>query len=242
VKFTPKGGKVNISITSSEQEQDKVLYTLVVADTGIGISPEFMKVLFEPFAQEHPSSSIDSVGTGLGLAIVKNIVKMIGGTIDVVSKVNEGTTFTVKASFMKSNPPKKTIEEKDLNNKTVLLCEDNQMNMDITSKILQHRGILVIKARDGQEGISLFMASRLFSIDAILMDIRMPNVDGLEAARKIRELQRADAKEVPIIALSANAFDEDILKSKEAGMNDHLSKPIEPEEVYKALEKYIKER
>ena len=208
------------------------------------MSQEFQKEMFNPFAREHDDSNTVE-GTGLGLAITKNILDLMGGDIKVISKEGKGTTVIIHLEI-----PLATKEQMntninnndticDLNGKKVLLVEDHPLNTEIAEKILENKGITVISAENGLDGLNKFQASDQYEFDAILMDIRMPIMDGLETTKNIRKLNRPDAKNVPIIAMSANAYQEDIEKSLSAGINEHLAKPINPELLYATLEKFI---
>ena len=210
-----------------------VSYNFVCADTGIGMSEEFKTRMFEPFERENNTVSEKLEGVGLGLSIVKKIVTRAGWDLTCESKKGEGTTFTLTASFKIAESPtadksKKFGEgDKKLMGKTILIAEDNDLNYEIVNFVLGVAGASIIRAKDGEEAVNLFKKSKVGEFDAILMDVMMPKVDGLAAARTIRGLNRSDAKDIPIIAMSASAFDDDIRKSKEAGMNEHITKPID---------------
>ena len=244
VKFTPEGGDVWLlgEILSSDEQQGLCRFT--VKDSGIGMSPEFIPRMFMPFEQENALSAQGVQGTGLGLSIAKELLTLMGGEITVDSVQGKGTTFTVEVSLARVNVPhgekKDEVDEKiNLNNRQVLVCEDNELNREIVTTILEMNHLRVLNAENGEEGIKRFLESREYSIEAILMDIRMPVLDGLEAAARIRALSRPDAKLVPIIALSANAFQEDVDASRKAGMDDHLTKPVEPEILLSCLAEHI---
>ena len=247
VKYTNEGGKVDFTVRAEDVCSDdaKSLNTVfTVKDNGIGISEDFIPHMFEPFAQEN-QSGFESSGTGLGLAIVKQIVDLMGGTIDVESSKGSGTMFTVRLCFPKIESDQETSEaaaDKNLailNGKKILVCEDNSLNSEIVSALLCSKGMAVEVAADGQQGVDAFAASQIGEFAAILMDIRMPVLNGFEAARKIRALDRSDALSVPIIAVTANAFDEDKQESVDAGMNEHISKPIEPDKMFDVLYEQI---
>jgi signal transduction histidine kinase len=258
VKFTPPGGKVEIIMEQLTQPQYDCNYRFIVRDTGIGISKEFLPHIFEPFMQEdHPQNVKDNAqGTGLGLAIVKQLVDLLHGHLEVVSEKGKGTAFTVflplpvvqtvagepewvpGAAVPEPEPVAKlpgAVKECSRLPVKILLCEDNYLNMEIAVTILRKRGYLVDTAVNGKLGVEKFTASPAGTYAAILMDIRMPVLNGYEAARTIRKLDRPDAATIPIIALSADAYDEDIQKAKAAGMTAHLSKPIQPEEFFATL-------
>jgi signal transduction histidine kinase/CheY-like chemotaxis protein len=247
VKFTEAGGKVEWDINCEMIGENKAKFVMNISDTGCGMSESFLERIFEPFAQEQNSLVNARQGTGLGLAIAKSIVEKMGGTITVASKIGIGTTFTIElvrdckqvnsqASISQETEDMKTI----LDGKKVLLCEDHPLNTLVATKLLEKVGITVVTAENGSVGVDVFAASEENEFNAVLMDIRMPVMDGLEATTKIRALNRQDAKSVPIIAMTANAFAEDKTLSKSAGMNEHLSKPIEPQILYKTLADYIK--
>ncbi len=226
---------------------NKVKFLMTISDTGCGMSEEFLEHIFEPFAQEQNSLVNARQGTGLGLAIAKSIVEKMGGTISVVSKIGLGTTFTIEftrdcksvnntVAFAQEADDAKNI----LAGKKVLLCEDHPLNTLVATRLLEKVGMVVETAENGLIGVNKFSQSEENEFNVVLMDIRMPVMDGLEATTKIRALNRQDAKSVPIIAMTANAFAEDRSLSKSAGMNEHLSKPIEPNILYKTLSDYIK--
>lgn len=247
VKFTPQNGRIEFiaKVLSYENELAVIEYT--VADNGVGMSEDFQTRMFEPFSQEDGSNTNNQKGTGLGLAIVKRIVDAMDGSVVCHSKLGEGTAMvvTLKTKLTDASDEKKSRKKCDaavLRGKRILLCEDHPMNAKIACKLLEKKAMTVETAENGQKGLELFRASAPGYYDAILMDIRMPELDGLETTRAIRALARKDAAEIPIIAMSANALAEDVEKSAEAGMNAHLSKPIEPEKLYEKLSEFIGER
>ena len=244
VKYTPEGGTVRFSADNIDIPGSPMTRRITVEDNGIGISQEFLPRLFEPFAQELRPEAANIQGTGLGLSIVKKIVDLMGGTIKVHSEVNKGTTFMIELPVH----CEKTVAEKksetecavmNLSGKHILLVEDNYLNAEIATLLLKDKGIDVTVAENGKNGVDTFTASLPDTFDAILMDIRMPVMNGYEAARTIRALKREDAVTIPIIAMTADAFEEDLRKAKEACMNDHLTKPIDADKVYAALSKAI---
>jgi PAS domain S-box-containing protein len=244
IKFTPKGGSVRFSLERHDDAPNGLNRRFKVADTGIGMSKEFVQEhLFEPFSQERRPGASQALGTGLGLSIAKRIIDLMGGTIKVESAIGKGTTFTVDLPLQivegKSEAPKEKIPERSLKGKKVLLCEDNALNAEIASVLLKERGLWVDWAKDGEEGLTVFKKAPDGNYDAVLMDIRMPNKDGYEATKAIRALPREDAKKVPIIAMTADAFEENILMAKALGMNDYITKPIEPAKLFRILEKWI---
>lgn len=246
IKFTPEGGTVWLNIECLKQEKNRVYGRIVIRDNGIGMSPEFLPKVFEPFSQEHTKGDENSVGSGLGLSIVKRLVDLMHGRIEVKSRQGEGTEFAVYLDFERVSdtssetpPPPAPGQEDVLSGKRVLLCEDHPLNTELAKRLLEKKEVRVTCAENGREGVELFSASPEGSFDAILMDIRMPVMDGLEATAAIRRLQRADAKSVPIIALTANAFDEDVMQAQRAGMNAYLAKPIHPDLLYQILAQMI---
>ena len=247
VKYTPEGGNVHFDIFSSPVDGSSSDSVFVVSDDGIGMSDGFLPQIFEPFTQEK-QKGYESVGTGLGLSIVKKLVDMMGGTITVKSEKGKGTSFTVRLHFEEAkdavNPEtvSKLLSNINLSGKRVLLCEDNALNREIAVAMIQDKGIIVETAENGETGVQKFSASAAAGYDAILMDIRMPVMDGYEAARQIRAMKRPDAKAVPIIAMTADAFADDIQKCLQAGMNGHIAKPIDPELLYKELSKAIEHK
>lgn len=246
VKFTPEGGRVELIIRSDCTDAGVACTDFLVRDNGIGISEAFQKRMFEPFAQESNPMDSRQQGTGLGLSIVKNLVELMGGTILVESQIGKGTEFTVHLDMpiiglteKKSENPTDIAPDEALQNKHVLLVEDHPMNMQIAQKLLEKKKMRVTCVPNGKAGLDAFESAAMHTFDAILMDIRMPVMDGLEATRRIRSLARSDAADIPIIAMSANAFAEDVQDSLRAGMNAHLAKPVNPLELYQELAKWM---
>ena len=248
VKFTKDGGKITLDISSYPGTDEKHIITrYVVRDNGIGMSEEFQKKLFDPFSQEDVANARTQYkGTGLGMAITKKYVDMMGGSIAVESKKGVGSTFTVEIPL---ELPEQVIQSeqkqhlhRDLTGIHVLMAEDNDLNAELATIILEDAGMTVTRASDGKEAVDLFKNHPRGTYDLILMDIMMPNMDGHQAAKAIRALgiERPDAVTIPIIALSANAFIDDIQASLNSGMNDHISKPINMEELIDIITKYIK--
>ena len=208
------------------------------------MTEEFQKHIFEPFAQEHTGSRTKFAGTGLGMPIAKNLVEKMGGTITFESKEGVGTTFVIRLPFKINLYADKREEQKDVSEKSIkglhiLLAEDNELNMEIAEFMLQNEGADVTKAWNGQEAVELFRNSEPGEFDVILMDIMMPVMNGYEATKMIRSLDREDAKAIPIIAMTANAFTEDRLRAKEAGMNEHISKPVDVRLLVKVICKLV---
>ncbi len=246
VKFTPAGGCVTVACTAQPPEKGKTTMRLSVSDTGIGMSEAFLQHVFQPFEQEQNSMVSAYAGSGLGLSIVREFVTLMGGTVAVSSKKGEGSTFTIELP-LESAPPlgaeKPRISDEALRarlqGRHVLLAEDNALNREILTLLLEKLGLTVDQAENGEDAVEKFGPFRPGGCALILMDIMMPVMNGLEAAAAIRRLDRADAKTVPIVALSANAFEEDAKKSLQAGMQMHLAKPIDVDERKNVLETYI---
>ena len=246
VKYNKENGQIYISCMEIPSEQPGMTtMKFVCRDTGIGMADEFQKHIFEPFAQEHTGSRAKFAGTGLGMAISKKLVEEMGGTITFESKKGVGTTFVIRVPFKIDLDADKREESKDVSEKSikgmhVLLAEDNELNMEIAEFLLQNEGAEVTKAWNGQEIVELFRKSEAGEFDVILMDIMMPIINGYEAAKRIRSLDREDAKKIPIIAMTANAFTEDRIRAKEAGMDEHVAKPIDVELLIKVIHKLVK--
>ncbi len=246
VKFTNEGGSVTFEAEEISCDGERVSFRFVISDTGIGMNEECLEHIFEPFWQaSHYGRTHES--TGLGMAIVKKLIDKMKGSIDIYSKENEGSRFTILLTFapgQNPSPAQEHLEEalppSALQGMTVLLCDDNMLNRNIAERLLQKADANVLIACDGEEAVQVFDSSAVGSIDAILMDVMMPVMDGLEAAKKIRSLHRPDAAVIPIIAMTANAFEEDVKKSLAAGMNGHLSKPISGKLLISTLVKYKK--
>lgn len=214
----------------------------ICTDTGIGISPEFQTHIFEPFTQEDSSARSNYIGTGLGLPIVREILEQCGGSIQFTSEKNHGTTFTVQVPLKLdlSGPQMLSNEEISIEGVRILVVEDNELNMEIAHCVLEEKGAQITEACDGAEAVRIFSEAAPGSFDIILMDIMMPNMDGLEATRAIRALNRPDATKIPIFAMTANGFVEDIRKSRKAGMNEHLTKPLDMEQMAALIYQYCR--
>lgn len=232
-----------------EQKNGKNLirYEFVIADTGIGMSEEFVKnELFEPFTQEKAGARTLYKGTGLGMSIVKELTEKMNGSIEVESIQGEGTTFTVRLPFEIDPDPQQICRpiaeysRKSIEGIKVLLVEDNDLNMEIAEFFLQDMGAQVLKAWNGKEAVDLFAASAPGEIELIMMDIMMPVMNGLEAVKHIRAMDRPDAKNVVILAMTANAFSDDVERSRQAGMNEHLSKPLNSDTIRAAILRNLK--
>lgn len=244
VKYTPRGGSVSYYEENIVKNENILSVDFIIEDTGVGMSEEFQKKMFQPFAQESNEMTAEVQGTGLGLSITKSLTELMGGTLTIDSKLGRGTKVIVHLDLeIASKEDLDAVNEKRLNDaseavlegKRLLLVEDHPINTEIAKRILEKKGIVVYCAENGKVGVEKFASSNPEFFDVILMDIRMPEMNGLEATKAIRELSRRDAKEIPIIAMTANAYDEDVRLSKEAGMNYHLSKPIQPDKLYETL-------
>lgn len=245
VKYNRENGHIYISCMEIPSKQPEMTtMEFVCRDTGIGMTEEFQKCVFEPFAQEHTGSRTKFAGTGLGMSIAKNLIEKMGGSISFESKEGAGTTFVIQVPFKIDPDADKCEEQRDVSEKSIkglhiLLAEDNELNMEIAEFVLQNVGADVTKAWNGQEAVELFRKSEQGGFDIILMDIMMPVMNGYEATKMIRSLDREDAKTIPIIAMTANAFTEDRLKAKEAGMNEHIVKPLDVELLIKVIHKLV---
>ena len=244
VKFTPENGEIHVWMNEKIIDDSTSLLEFGCKDNGIGMSEDFIKHAFDLFAQEDSSSRSTYQGTGLGLPIAKKLVDYMHGKIHLESEKGVGTTVTIQIPFKLGKQienKSKFTESVSLEGLHALVAEDNDLNMEIVKYMLERNGIQVVCAKDGQEAVSLFEQSQINEFDFILMDIMMPKINGLDATRKIRALKRLDAKTVPIIAMSANAFVEDMLNSKIAGMNMHLAKPLDETKLINALKQCKKD-
>ena len=249
VKFTPEGGTIDVTLENLAVQDGVITDRLIIKDSGIGMSPEFLPHIFEAFSQADASKTSTTKGTGLGMAITKQIIQRMGGDISVESEQGKGTTFTIILKMPMASEEQTAewnsrtdggSEYTKLAGKRVLLCEDHPLNTQIATRILETKEIVVEHAENGQVGVDCFIQSPANYYDAVLMDIRMPVMDGIEAAKAIRSLHREDAASIPIIAMTANAFADDIEQTKDAGMNAHLSKPVQREKLYQTLAELIK--
>ena len=244
VKYTPEGGRVEFVVECVGQDHGIIHDKLVVRDNGIGISKEFLPKIFDPFTQERTAATAHIGGSGLGLTIVKRLVDMMHGHIEVRSELGKGSEFIVYLDLERlpdQLTDKDQSEERhtfDLKGLRILMCEDNAMNTEIAKALLQKQGVEVICAANGQEGLEKFNASAPGEFDAILMDIRMPVLDGYQATAAIRSSRHVRALNIPIIAISADAYEEDVKRSLQAGMNMHLGKPFNPDQLYETLAKF----
>ena len=246
VKYNKENGYVYISCREIPSKQTAMpTLEFVCRDTGIGMTEAFQKRIFEPFAQEHAGSRTKFAGTGLGMPITKKLVEKMGGTISFESKEGTGTTFVIRIPFqidadMKDRTETEEKTETSIQGLHVLLTEDNELNMEIAEFVLQNEGAVVTKAWNGQKAVDIFRKSRPGEFDAILMDIMMPVMNGYEAAKMIRSLDREDAKVIPIIAMTANVFTEDKMRAKEAGMDEHIAKPVDGKLLVKVINELVK--
>ena len=245
VKYNKENGSIYISCREMITEQPEMAtIEFICRDTGIGMTEEFQKHIFEPFAQEHSGSRTKYAGTGLGMPITKKLVEKMGGTITFESEEGVGTTFVIRVPFKIDQDAEKREEQKETTEESItglhiLLVEDNELNMEIAEFVLQSEGAVVTKAWNGQEAVDLFKESEPGEFDAILMDIMMPVMNGYEATKRIRSLDREDAKEIPIIAMTANAFTEDRIRAKKSGMNEHIAKPIDTKRLIKVIHELV---
>ena len=246
VKYNKENGYVYISCREIPSKQTAMTtLEFVCRDTGIGMTEAFQKRIFEPFAQEHAGSRTKFAGTGLGMPITKKLVEKMSGTISFESKEGTGTTFVIRIPFqidadMKDRTETEEKTETSIHGLHVLLTEDNELNMEIAEFVLQNEGAVVTKAWNGQKAVDIFRKNRPGEFDVILMDIMMPVMNGYEAAKMIRSLDREDAKVIPIIAMTANAFTEDKMRAKEAGMDEHIAKPVDGKLLVKVINELVK--
>lgn len=253
IKYNKPNGSITLTARETSDNDNVAIFEFQISDTGIGMKPEFAKRVFEAFEQEHNEARTDYMGTGLGMSIVKTLVTHMNGTISLESIPGEGTTVLITLPFKidptpagrsASSPDNGTAASTDsvrgdLSGRVALLVEDNEINMEITRFLLEDADIRVVCAENGQQALTLYGESAPNEFDFILMDIMMPVMDGLEAAQKIRQLPRPDAMTVPIIALSANVMDNDIKKTKMAGMNEHLPKPVNSHQLLDTIAKCL---
>lgn len=247
VKYSKENGSVWVSVEELEPQENRSLYRFTVRDDGIGMSEEFQEKLFHAFEQENAGARSRNQGHGLGLAIVDRMVRRMGGSITVESRKGEGSTFAVTLPFRWdtagkqaefSEPAKEEVS--DLQGARILLAEDNALNMEIATLLLRDAGAQITQAFDGRQAVDVFAASEPHTFDVILMDLMMPEMDGCEATRAIRTLGRPDSKTVPIIAMTASTFAEDVKRCRDAGMNDHIGKPLDMENLFQLVDRYRK--
>lgn len=243
IKYNKPHGKVTTTLKCLGEKNGIVTYRWTISDTGIGMSEEFLKHIFEPFVQEHSDARTVYSGTGLGMSIVKRIIDRMNGTIVVTSKEGEGSTFVITLPFEIAEKPEEILAEMDgevnIAGLHLLLAEDNELNAEIARTLLEDEGAITTIVNDGQQAVDIFSRNKPGTFDAILMDIMMPEMDGLSATKAIRALDREDAGTIPIIAMTANAFDEDEKKCMEAGMNAHLVKPLDIQKMKETVCRYL---
>ena len=246
IKYNHFHGTVNVHCEELSDDGNMAVFQFVCSDTGLGMSKEFQKHAFDVFAQEGKQSTTTFSGSGLGLSIVKDIVELMGGTVELESEENVGSTFTVTVPFeidhlIENNDLQKDScpQSMDLSGKRVLLVEDNAINMEIAHAILEEEHLNITEAKNGKEALEICQNSRLDEYDVIIMDVMMPVMDGLEATKTIRMLEREDAKKIPIIAMTANAFEEDRKACLDAGMDEHIGKPIDIPLLKRAIMKLL---
>ncbi len=243
VKYNHAGGTISAAMEELSVDAQTVVYRFTISDTGIGMSEQFVSHIFEPFAREHNEDEMHTGGTGLGMAIVKRIVDKMNGTIEVHSRMGEGSTFIVTLPFRRDTAQAADVPDEPeprggLHGVRILLVEDNELNREIAQYLLSDEGAEVELAVDGGEALEIFTAREPAYYDVILMDMMMPVLDGCSAARRLRSLERADAQQIPIIALTANAFSDDVKRCREAGMNAHLAKPLDIRAAVRLIRKY----
>lgn len=250
VKYTPDGGKIVFEIREDRKEEHRVCYSFRIADTGIGMTQDFLEHIYEAFAQEKTGVLEAASGTGLGLAIVKQLVDLMQGQITVKSKKHVGTEFNIILPFEEAQQEQITEEETQavrsdtseqlsLEGKKILNVDDNAMNREIVEYMMRDAGVLYDTAKNGKEAVTLFEQSKTYEYFAILMDLQMPVMDGLQATKMIRSMSREDAATVPIIAVSANAFEQDVEQSLAAGMNSHIAKPINDKLLFDTMKSFL---
>ena len=240
IKYNKLNGKINLQMKEVERDSDTIVLEFVCEDTGVGISKEFLPHVFEAFSQDIEAARTEYEGSGLGMSIVKNLVDKMGGTIEVTSEQYKGSRFVIRLPFIIDKETVVELQEEIFNQElvrglNVLVAEDNVLNMEIVQFFLTNAGVTFTAVQNGKEAVDAFIDSKPGEYDAILMDIMMPLMDGLEATRAIRALKREDAASVPIIAMTANAFVEDKLRSLEAGMTEHITKPLQCDVLLRTL-------
>ncbi|MGN1295030.1 MAG: ATP-binding protein [Bacilli bacterium] len=248
IKYNKENGSIVISVKEVSIDSTHSNYIFKVADTGLGMSDEFQKIIFDPFTQENGGARTKYKGTGLGMSIVKKLVEKMNGTISLKSKLNIGSTFTFTIPFEIDDEPllenKNELDIEEIQSKIkgirVLLAEDNELNREIAKTLLEEYDIIIEEAEDGKICFDKFVKSEINYFQCILMDLRMPNMDGIEATKQIRSLDRVDAWSIPIIAMTADAFQEDVQRVKDAGMNEHLSKPLDINKVISTIASFLK--
>lgn len=246
IKFTPDGGKIFFHAREFSEECGRAVYHFEIEDTGIGMKADFLETIWDSFTQEDTGNCNGQKGTGLGMAITRKLVDLMGGTIKVESELGVGSKFSLEVSFDIGEKQRitQTVKKSEtvLKGMKILLVEDNELNMEIAKTILEDEGIHVITAENGKIAVNIFNNCPENTFDALLMDVRMPVMDGLTAAKTIRTLPRIDAATVPIIAMTADAYDEDMQRTAEAGMDAHLIKPVNQKELMQTLKAFCVKR
>jgi len=244
VKYTHDGGQIKFETEEVRYDNKSVTYCFIISDTGTGMSEEFISKIFEPFSQEKSDDSVKYAGNGLGMAITKQFTDLIGGNIKISSKKGVGTTSKVTVTFDIDNSFAKneteTAEETGFNGMNILVVDDSDINAEVTCELLKQRGAHATMALDGRSAVEIFSKSGLYFYDAVLMDVAMPVMNGMEATRLIRLMDREDARRIPVFAMTGNVFKDDIEKCKEAGMDSHIIKPVDFAELIHKLSKYNK--
>ncbi len=250
IKYSPAGTCIKWVVEERQLSDNRYVMVSTIEDQGCGMSPEFMRKMFDPFEQEMNYQSNESTGTGLGLCIVKSLVDLMGGTITVDSKIGQGTKFTVvmerrqgRAADMPQTQTDTEVEKTNyLEGKRILVCEDRPLNMQIMTMMLERYGMVVTSATNGKQGLERFKASPQDYFSAIIMDNRMPVMDGMQATAEIRSLLRPDAKEIPIVAVTGGIYDETSEEAYRAGVSEHLVKPVSQEQLYSVLSRLVREK
>ncbi len=244
LKFTPAKGKVTLTVQEIDASYEKAVVHFAVSDTGIGIAKEDRERVFRSFEQASAMNPSKQQGTGLGLSISSRLVQMMGSNIQLDSEPGEGSTFSFSISLVLGESAETEVKKEEISfdGCRVLVVEDNELNAEIAQCLLEERNFEVDCVHDGAQAVERIRTTKPGTYDVILMDIMMPVMDGLEAARTIRRMEREDCHTLPIIAMSANAFDDDLKKSVECGMNGHLSKPVEVDKLYKTLDEVVRSR
>lgn len=243
IKYNHPNGKITTIVDTLEEHDGICTYRWTITDTGIGMSEEFLSRIFEPFVQEKSDARSIYQGTGLGMAIVKGLIDQMGGTISITSEKDTGSTFVITIPFEIAPEPVKSPDTPALSDNIsglhLLLAEDNDLNAEIVKTLLTDQGARITLVSNGKQAVDLFQSNPAGTFDAILMDIMMPVMNGLTAAKTIRSLERPDAKTIPILAMTANAFKEDEEKCLAAGMNAHLAKPLDIEKVKQTIRRFL---
>ena len=244
IKYTPAGGKISFMVRREQDKNNRANFSFIVQDTGCGMSEKFLEKIYTPFERDSRFGVPKVTGTGLGMAIVKSLVERLEGTIHISSKVDEGTCVIISLPFMLApEQPKPHVKDapklKDFSGCTVLVADDNDISMEIITELLTMNGLKVVAAANGREAVERFAASQEGSVQLVLMDVQMPELDGCEAARRIRQLPRRDAISVPILALTGNSSSEDVEAAMQAGMNDYMVKPVKMKLLARVMSEYI---